>query len=188
MFHGGGGGGFAHRGGFGHQGDQFDSDEVLGKVYDNRVVARLPKYLAPVKGWIGIGFIGILVHTLAVIALPYMIGIAINNIIRGDISALTIVAVIYVAILLAQWGGQYLETLYLAYSGQSIIFRMRTEMFAHLHKLSMKFFDIHQVGKLMSRVQNDVQQLQELLTQGIFQLLTSLLTLVGIAVIMIMIN
>ena len=188
MFHGGGGGGFAHRGGFGHQGDQFDSDEVLGKVYDNRVVARLPKYLAPVKGWIGIGFIGILVHTVSVLALPYMIGIAINNIIRGDISALTIVAVIYVVILLAQWGGQYLETLFLAYAGQSIIYRMRTEMFAHLHKLSMKFFDIHQVGKLMSRVQNDVQQLQELLTQGIFQLLTSLLTLVGIAVIMITIN
>ena len=137
MFHGGGGGGFAHR----HGGDQFDSDEVLGKVYDNRVVARLPKYLAPVKGWIGIGFIGIIFHTLSVLALPLMVGIAVNNIIEGDFGALSIVAILYVVILLAQWGGQYLETLYLAYAGQTIIYKMRTEMFEHLHRLSMSFFD-----------------------------------------------
>lgn len=184
MFHGGGGGGFAHR----HGGGQFDSDEVLGKVYDNRVVARLPKYLAPVKGWIGIGFIGIILHTLSVLALPLMAGIALNNMIKGDFGALSIVAVVYLAILLFQWVGQYLETLYLAYAGQTIIYKIRTEMFEHLHRLSMSFFDTHQVGKLMSRVQNDVYQIQELLTQGIFQLLTSLLTLVGIAVVMLVIN
>jgi ABC-type multidrug transport system fused ATPase/permease subunit len=184
MFHGGGGGGFAHH----HGGGQFDSDEVLGKVYDNRVVARLPKYLAPVKGWIGVGFIGIIFHTLSTLALPLLVGIAVNDIIKGDFGALSLVAIIYVVILLAQWGGQYLETLYLAYAGQTIIYRMRTEMFEHLHRLSMSFFDTHQVGKLMSRVQNDVQQVQELLTQGIFQLITSLLTLVGIAIIMLVIN
>jgi ATP-binding cassette subfamily B protein len=108
--------------------------------------------------------------------------------IQGDMSGLTLAAVLYIAASLLMWGGQYLETLFLSYAGQSIIFRMRTEMFEHLHRLSMKFFDSHQVGKLMSRVQNDVQQLQELLTQGIFQLLTSLLTLLGIAIIMLVIN
>ncbi len=184
MFHGGGGGGFAHR----HGGGQFDSDEVLGKVYDNRVVARLPKYLFPVKGWIGIGFLGIIFHSLAVLALPLMAGIAINHMISGDFHALTIIAVVYLAILLAQWIGQYLETLYLAYAGQTIIYKIRTEMFEHLHRLSMSFFDTHQVGKLMSRVQNDVYQIQELLTQGIFQLLTSLITLVGITIVMLVIN
>jgi len=183
MFHGGGGGGFVHR-----HGGEFDSDEVLGKVYDNRVVGRLPKYLAPVKGWIGIGFIGIILHTLSVLALPLMAGIALNNMIRGDFTAVSITAIVYLVVLLVQWAGQYLETLYLAYAGQTIIYRMRTEMFEHLHRLSMSFFDTHQVGKLMSRVQNDVQQVQELLTQGIFQLLTSLLTLVGIAIIMLIIN
>lgn len=188
MFHGGGGGFHGRPGGFGGRGDQFDSDEVLGSVYDNRVVARLPKYLAPVKKYIGLGSIGIILHTLAVLGLPYMVGVATNRMIDGDISGLMMAAGIYIAISVFQWGGQYLETLFLAYAGQSIILRMRTEMFHHLHSLSMKFFDTHQVGKLMSRVQNDVQQLQELLTQGIFQLLTSLLTLVGIAAIMIYIN
>jgi len=60
MFHGGGMGPPPH-----HRGGHFDSDEVLGKVYDNRVVARLPKYLAPVKGWIGLGTSGIVVRSLA---------------------------------------------------------------------------------------------------------------------------
>jgi len=183
MFHGGGMGPPPH-----HRGGHFDSDEVLGKVYDNRVVARLPKYLAPVKGWIGLGTSGIVVRSLATLALPYLIGVGTDYFIQGDYHGLSTTVIIFIVAVLAMWGGQYLETLYLSYSGQSIIYRMRTEMFGHLHRLSMSFFDRNKVGKLMSRVQNDVQQLQELLTQGIFALLTSLLTLIGIAVIMFLIN
>jgi len=183
MFHGGGMGPPPH-----HRGGHFDSDEVLGKVYDNRVVARLPKYLAPVKGWIGLGTSGIVVRSLATLALPYLIGVGTDYFIQGDYHGLSTTVIIFIVAVLAMWGGQYLETLYLSYSGQSIIYRMRTEMFGHLHRLSMSFFDRNKVGKLMSRVQNDVQQLQELLTQGIFALLTSLLTLIGIAIIMILIN
>ena len=52
----------------------FDSDEVLGKVYDSRVIGKLPKYLAPVKGWISIGAGGMLVRTLATLAAPYLVG------------------------------------------------------------------------------------------------------------------
>ena len=99
MFHGGGGGHFHHHGG------QFDADEVLGKVYDNRVVARLPKYLAPVRGWVGIGVVGILVRTVATLALPYLVGVATDHVIRGDYSSLTITAIIFVVAALAMWGG-----------------------------------------------------------------------------------
>ena len=171
MFHGGGGGGggFAHR----HGGD-FDSDEVLGKVYDNRVVGRLPKYMVPVKGWLSLGVVGMVMLTAATLALPYLVGIATNSMISGDYSSLVVIMIIYIAATLVQWGGQYMETLFLQFAGQSIILRMRTDMFDHLQRLSMSFFDTHQVGKLMSRVQNDVQQLQEILTQGIFQILTSI--------------
>jgi ABC-type multidrug transport system fused ATPase/permease subunit len=183
MFHGGGMGPPPH-----HRGGQFDSEEVLGKVYDNRVVARLPKYLAPVKAWISIGATGIIVRSLATLALPYLIGVGTDYVIQGDFHGLNITAILFVVAALAMWGGQRLETLYLSYAGQSIVYRMRTEMLEHLLRLSMSFFDRNKVGKLMSRVQNDVQQLQELLTQGIFALITSLLTLIGIAVIMITIN
>jgi ABC-type multidrug transport system fused ATPase/permease subunit len=171
-----------------HRGGPFGVDEALGKVYDNRVVARLPKYLAPVKGWVALGVTGMLICALATMALPYLVGVGTNYIVQGNLDGLNLIAILFVVVLLTFWGGQRLETIYLAYAGQSVILRMRTEMFDHLHRLSMSFFDRNQVGKLMSRVQNDVQQLQELVTEGIFTLLTSSLTLVGIAVIMIMMN
>ena len=182
MFH--GGGGF-----HGHPGGgRFDSEEVLGKVYDSRVIARLPGYLLPVKRWIGLGAGGMLIRTLAILALPRLVGIATDDILQGNLGGLNIVVIIYIVASLAMWGGQYLESIYLAYAGQSVIYRMRTQMFDHLHRLSLSFFDRNKVGKLMSRVQNDVSQLQELVTQGILALLTSVLTLVGIAVIMITMN
>ena len=114
--------------------------------------------------------------------------LATDRIVRGDLAGLGIIVVLYVVMSLLTWGGQYLENVYLAYAGQSVIYRMRTEMFDQLHRLSLSFFDTHKVGKLMSRVQNDVSQIQELVTQGILTLVTSLLTLVGIAVIMIILN
>jgi ABC-type multidrug transport system fused ATPase/permease subunit len=181
MFHGGGPGFHGH-------GGRFESDEVLGKVYDSRVIGRLPRYLGPVKGWISLGATGMIVRTLATMASPYLVGIATDYIIGRNLSGLGMMVIVYVLISLGAWGGGYLENMYLAYAGQSIIYRMRTEMFDQLLRLSLGFFDRNKVGKLMSRVQNDVAQIQELVTQGILTLLTSVLTLVGIAVIMIVLD
>jgi ABC-type multidrug transport system fused ATPase/permease subunit len=186
MFHGGPGGGF-HRGP-GGPGGGFDSDEVIGKVYDSKVIAKLPKYLLPVKKWIGIGALGMLISSLTTLATPYLTAIATNYIFRGNLGGLNIIAIIFVVISVVMWFGGYWQALYLSYAGQSIIYRLRTELFDHLHRLSLYFFDTHQVGKLMSRVQNDVQQVQELVTQGILSLFASLLTLVGIAIVMITMN
>jgi len=182
------GGGFRGPGGPGGPGGRFDSDEVLGKIYDSRVITKLPKYLLPVKKWIGIGALGMLVSALTTLATPYLVALATNDIVAGNLGGLNIIAIIFVAISVVMWFGGYWQNLYLSYAGQSVIYRMRTELFAHLHNLSLSFFDTHKVGKLMSRVQNDVQQLQELVTQGILSLITSLLTLVGIAAIMITMN
>ncbi len=119
---------------------------------------------------------------------PYLVAIATNNIVRGNLSGLNAVSLVFVIIAVVMWFRQYWENLYLSYAGQSVIYRMRTELFEHLHRLSLSFFDRNKVGKLMSRVQNDVQQLQELVTQGILSLITSLLTLVGIVIIMLTMN
>jgi ABC-type multidrug transport system fused ATPase/permease subunit len=183
MFHGGG-----FHGGHGGHGKGFDSDEVLGKVYDSRVIGKLPRYLKPVKGLIAVGATGMIVRTLATLAAPYLVSLATDSIVAGDMGRTGIVVIFYVLASLFTWGGQYLESVYLAIAGQKIIYRMRTEMFDHLQRLSLSFFDTHRVGKLMSRVQNDVSQIQELVTQGILTLLTSVLTLLGIAIIMITMN
>ncbi len=183
MFHG-PGGGFGGRGG----GRGFDQDEVLGKVYDSHVIGRLPRFLKPVMKWIGIGATGTITRTLATLGLPYMVGVATDHIVNGDFGGLMLAVYLLVAIAVAMWAGQYLETLFTSIAGQKIIYAMRTQMFDHLQKLSMSFFDTHQVGKLMSRVQNDVSQIQELVTQGLLSLITSLLTLIGIAIILVSMN
>ena len=85
-------------------------------------------------------------------------------------------------------GAQYLETLYLSYARQGILFQLRTRMFSHLHDLSLGFFDRNKVGKVMSRVQNDVDQLQTLATQDFINVAVNAITLIGIAVIMIVID
>jgi ABC-type multidrug transport system fused ATPase/permease subunit len=192
MFQGGGmGGGWHGRGGGGGPGGmagRFDSEDVLGRAYDSRVMARLPAYLLPVKKWLGVGALGMLIRTLATMATPYLVGRGTDYIVKGNLSGLNIVVLITLGIALIMWVGQYWENLFLSYGGQKIIYRMRTEMFSHLHRLPLSFFDTHQVGKLMSRVQNDVQQLQEIITQGILSLLASLITLIGIAIIMITMN
>ncbi len=200
MFHGGGGGGGWGGGGRGGGGGagvggrmlsatDIDEDEEFGKLYDSKVVMRLPKYLGPIKKRLGMGAVGMVIRTLAQLAQPYLIGVATDRFIQqGNLSGLNVIVIVFVAMLLLMWAGEYIQTLFLAYAGQSVLYRMRTEMFDHLHRLSLSFFDHNKVGKLMSRVQNDVSQLQEVITAGILNMITSVLTLVGITVVMILMN
>ncbi|MFC1949897.1 ABC transporter ATP-binding protein [Chloroflexota bacterium] len=192
MFHGGGGG--FHGGGSpggGRLRGALDAEEedVLGKVYDRRVLRRMPKYLAPVKKWLFLGLLGALVLIAAQTATPYLVSVITDRFIQaGNLGGLNVIVITLVAIALAMWGGQYMQTLFLSFAGQSVLYRMRTEMFNHLHKLSLGFFDHNKVGKLMSRVQNDINQLQEVLTMGIINIVTNILLLVAIAAVMITMN
>lgn len=166
-----------------------DADETLGRVYDSRVMARLPKYLAPVKSWLALGAAGMMIRSLAQLAIPYLVATATDRFIQtGNLGGLNIIAVVFIGAALLSWAGQYMETLFLAYAGQSVLFRLRTEMFTHLQRLSLSFFARNNVGQIMSRVLNDVDQLQELITQGILDIVTNALTLVGIATVMIIMN
>ena len=129
------------------------------------------------------------VRSLAGLAAPYLVAVATDNFIQtGNIGGLNMIAILFIGAALLVWAGQYVETLYLSYAGQSMLFSLRTEMFDHLQRLSMSFFDRSKVGKIMSRVQSDVQQLQQLLATGVLNLFTNALTLVGIACVMIIMN
>jgi ABC-type multidrug transport system fused ATPase/permease subunit len=195
-FGGGGGGGFWHAAGGGgamhahlHGAlDAGDEDEILGKVYDRRVIGRLPKYLAWVKSRLALAATGTALRTAANLVMPYLVGVAVDSMVKGNFNALNIAALGYLGVSLAMWGGQYLETLQLSYAGQGVLLGMRTQLFDHLHKLSLSFFDQNKVGKIMSRVQNDVDQLQTLVTQDIINLAADAVTLVVIAVVMITMN
>ncbi len=190
-----GGGGAVHwhapgQGGPGHLHGAMDSDEddVLGKVYDSRVIRRLPRYMAWVKKHLIFGASGTIIRTLTTLAVPIVVQRSTDAMIAGRVNALTWLALGYVGFSVLMWVGTYAETLHLSYAGQGILYRMRTGLFDHLHDLSLSFYDRNKVGKVMSRVQNDVDQLQTLVTQDIINLAANALTIIAIAVVMLTMN
>lgn len=186
---GGGGGGGGPMGRLRSSLDAGDGQDVLGKIYDMTVLRRLPQYLAWVKSAITWASVSLAVRTAANIAMPFVIAQITNNITKTkDLSGLNIGVLVYLGLVMVMWGGQYVNTLQLSYAGQGIILKMRNQMFEHLHQLSMSFYDSNKVGKIMSRVQNDVDQLQTLLTQDILNLIADILTMAVIVVVMFTMN
>jgi len=186
---GGGGGGGGPMGRLRSSLDAGDGQDVLGKIYDMTVLRRLPQYLAWVKSAITWASVSLAVRTAANIAMPFVIAQITNNITKTkDLSGLNIGVLVYLGLVMVMWGGQYVNTLQLSYAGQGIILKMRNQMFERLHQLSMSFYDSNKVGKIMSRVQNDVDQLQTLLTQDILNLVADILTMAVIVVVMFSMN
>jgi len=168
--------------------DSGDVDDILGKVYDVGIIRRVLGYIGAVKWHLAIGAIGIILRTAANLVTPLLVAMATNRIVDGNIDGLTIAVLLYLGVLAVVWFAQYLETIHLSYTAQGILFRMRTSMFSHLHEMSLSFFDHNKIGKLMSRVQNDVDQLQMLVSQNIVMVGVNSITLIGIMVIMLTIN
>ena len=164
MMHGmaGGWGGGMGRGRWG-RGDQ--EDERDGQLYDHKVVMRLTKYLRPYWKQVAATIVAMLAYTGTVVALPWLVKLIID----GDIGekyldGLNLVALIFVGVAALQYLTNYIHLRIMARVGQQVLLTMRVELFRHIQRLSMSFFDRNQTGQVMSRVQNDVQQLQEFLS------------------------
>ncbi|HEY41271.1 MAG TPA: ABC transporter ATP-binding protein [Dehalococcoidia bacterium] len=192
MMHGGGGmmhgGGGPMRPGLSRAGDLID-DITYGKAYDHTVVTRLLKYLKDYKGRFVIALVSMIIYTLTLLAMPQLVGMAIDDLVETrDIGRLTIWLAFFIGNGLLNWGSQWLQILYMAYIGQGVLFTLRKQMFDHLQKLSLSFFDRHEVGRLMSRVQNDVTALQEVVSAGVLDISADLLSLIGIVVMLFISN
>jgi len=197
MMHGGGGmmhGGMVH-GGLKRAGDLVDDIE-FGKAYDQAVITRLFKYLKDFKLRFILAILGMLGFTLTTLAMPFLIGYAIDTpIAHGNLSgwdianpSLMLVFIAFIFNGLLNWGSQWLQLLSMAYVGRGVLFQLRTQMFNHLQKLSMSFYDRHEVGRVMSRVQNDVGALQEVLASGVIVIAADMLSLAGIVLMLFYMN
>jgi len=161
----------------------------MGNVYDSQVIRRLVRYLRPVRPDLTRGALGMIIRSVSTVALPVLVGMATDALIgNGGPATLNIAVLFVVGVVALGWGGRYLEELFLGYVGQKILYRVRTEMFDHLQRLSLRFFDQNKVGRIMSRVQSDVHQIQELLASGMLNVVFSAVTLVAIACIMLIMN
>ncbi|MDP6300666.1 MAG: ABC transporter ATP-binding protein [SAR202 cluster bacterium] len=163
-------------------------EEVFGSVYNQRVVARLLPFILPYKGLALLAFGAMLVYTGTQVAIPWLIKIAIDRyIIPGDIDGLTAVFVLFLGISLVNWVANYVQQYSMEKVGQGVLYNLRQQLFGHVQKQSMAFFDKTEVGRLMSRVMGDVSQLQEfaalvVMTAG------ELLALVGIVIALLILN
>ena len=171
-------------------------DVVFGKVYDHKVVIRLLKYLKEHKALFTLAIVSMLVFTLVTLAAPYLAGFAIDGpIASGNLWGWSIsnpsLMLVFLALLAAgllQWGSQYLRLLAMVHVGQRVFLTLRTQMFNHLQKLSLSFYDRHEVGRIMSRVQNDIGVLQEIVTNGAVEVVADLLGLGGALFMLFFIN
>jgi ATP-binding cassette subfamily B protein len=158
-------------------------DQVLGKAYDARLMRRLLTYLRPYRGSALLALVFIVAGSALAVLPPYLTKVAIDRHIRsGDLSGLDTIAVLYVVILLAVFALSYGQTWVMNLMGQKIMVDLRMEIFRHLQRLDVAYFDRNPVGRLMTRVTTDVDTLNELFTSGVISIFGDLCTLLGIVV------
>jgi len=164
----------------------FDEDAVAPQTYDWRLLRRLLGYLRPHLAAVAAALV--LIVALAGIDLvpPYLTKVAIDRYItRGDASGLAVVAGLYLLALAVGFVVRFLQNYIMQMTGQRIMQDMRREIFAHLQRLHVGFFDRNPVGRLMTRVTTDVDAVNELFTSGVVTVFGDLFTLLGIMGVMV---
>jgi ATP-binding cassette subfamily B protein len=156
-------------------------EDVLGKAYDGRLMRRLLTYLQPYRPQVALAILAIIGHAVAELAPPYLTKIVIDEFIpQRDLSGLGLVALAYIVTLGASFGLEYLQTWTMQLTGQRIMFDLRLQVFGHLQRLDLRFYDRNPVGRLMTRVTTDVDVLNELFTSGVVSVFGDVFTLLGI--------
>jgi ATP-binding cassette subfamily B multidrug efflux pump len=164
-------------------------EDVLGKAYDAVLMRRLLTYLRPYRRQVGIAFAAIVVGAGASLAQPYLIKVAIDaHIATRRLQGLSGLAALYVAILVAAFAADYVQTWTLQLTGQRIMFDLRMAIYGHLQRLDLQYYDRNPVGRLMTRVTSDVDVLNDLFTAGVVTIFSDVFTLIGIMVIMLVMN
>jgi ATP-binding cassette subfamily B multidrug efflux pump len=161
-------------------------EEVLGKAYDAGLMRRLLGYLRPYKPQVAIALAAIISGSVLQLAQPYLMKVAIDRYIAsGDLAGLNRIAVAFLAILLGSFVLEYLQTWMLQMTGQRIMFDMRMQIYRHLQRLDLQFYDRNPVGRLMTRVTTDVDVLNDMFTAGVVSIFGDVFTLVGIMIVLV---
>ena len=178
-------------------------EEVLGKAYDSRLMARLLKYLRPYRWQVAIALASIVLKSFADVLGPYLTKVAIDRYLapaKGNlpglwswlsprpIAGIAQIAVIYVGLLVFSFLLEFLQTYFMQWTGQKVMFDLRRQIFRHLQRLHVAFFDKNPVGRLVTRVTTDVDALNEMFTSGVVSIFEDLFVLFGILGVMLCMN
>jgi ATP-binding cassette subfamily B multidrug efflux pump len=166
-----------------------EEETVFGKAYDGRLVRRLLYYVRPYARGVAISMLLLAGLTLLELAGPLIVKQAIDDAIgRGEIERLAQYALEYLVVVVGIFCMRYGQNYLLNRAGQLAMHDLRVELFGHLQRLSLAFFDRNPVGRLMTRLTNDVDALNELLTSGGLMILSDAITILGIAAALLLLN
>jgi ATP-binding cassette subfamily B protein len=162
---------------------------VRGEDQRGRKLRWMVGLLRPYRGRVALTFLALLAATGAGLAPPYLAGQAIDaGIATGDSAALTLIVVAFVAVAIFYAATSYAQTYLVGWVGTRALQDLREQVFAHLQSMSIGFFTRRSPGVLISRMTNDIEALNQLVTSGVVTLISSGLTLVGVVAIMFLLD
>jgi ATP-binding cassette subfamily B multidrug efflux pump len=178
-------------------------DDVVGKAYDGRLMRRLITYLRPYKLQTGLSAVAIVVKAGSDVLGPYLVKVAVDTYMSGATveslakgnflvrrlspvasTGITELALLYLATLTLTFALEFLQTYMMQWTGQKIMFDLRSQIFRHLQGMDPAFFDHNPVGKLVTRVTSDVDALNEMFTSGVLAIFEDVFVLAFIIIIM----
>src|SRR5688500_6893471 len=162
-----------------------DQDDVLGRAFDRRLAARLWAAARRHHRHVAAALALFPLIAVAELAQPYLLKVAIDeHILTADWWGLAVTAGLYALTLIALYGLRMVEAYLMAVAGQRVTHDLRAALFEHLLRLEAAFFDRNPVGRLMTRVLNDVEAVSEAFTSGLLAIAADVITLTGVVVIM----
>jgi ATP-binding cassette subfamily B multidrug efflux pump len=172
------------------QGTSIDGlqEEVFGHAVDPKVIQRMMPYILPEKRLMAIAIAAMLVFASTQVAVPWLVKLGIDQYIAdNDKGGLLIIVSLFFGNAVINWIALYVQDVTITKAGQGVLLALRRDMFSHMQKQSLRFFDKTEVGRIMSRVQGDVWQLQEFMST-IVMTLGDFLSLGGIIIVMLLLN
>ncbi len=179
-------------------------EEVIGKAYDGRLMRRLLHYLRPYSHLVALALAGILVYAVLQAAGPFLTKVAVDRYMARSatgrptfldaylspdaVRGLTEIAVLYLLVLAVSFAVEFMQTYAMQLTGQRAMSDLRMEIFAHLQKLPVAFFDRNPVGRLVTRLTTDVDALNEMFASGVIAIFGDCFTLTAIMVVMLSLN
>jgi len=162
---------------------------IRGQDQRGRKVRWMVGLLHPYRGKVALMFVALLLATGAGLAPPYLAGLAVDEgIVAGDVGALDRIVVAFVVVAVLYAAATFLQTYLVGWVGTRALQDLRERVFAHLQAMSIGFFTRRSPGVLISRMTNDIEALNQLVTSGVVTMFSSSLTLIGVVVILLLLD
>ncbi len=179
-------------------------EDPVGKVYDSRLMRRLGHYVRPYWVQASISAIAVSLKSLADVLGPYLVMVAIDRYLTGAHSSIdnwltrrlpvdpwrgiTTLATIYMTALVIAYLFEFIQIYLMQWTGQKIMFDLRREIFRHMQRMHIGFFDTHAVGRLVTRITSDVDAINEMFTAGVLAIVDDFFNILFMAIVMLRIN